>query len=427
VRPDGRGLVLSPGVAPGAVPRLLLVVVLVMGALVAVPPAGAAAEPQARGIDRVCPERTAQEDPDDPVDIGTTHAHAIRCALGYGLVSGFDDGTFRPDVPITRGQMATFVAAWIRVATGFPLPAGDADRYPDVPGTTHASAIGALSEVGVVAGRADGTFGPDDPLTRGQFTRVMAGAISYSDVFAVDGPLPPAVAETPFLDVPGTTFEATIASLTGVGIAIGTGEGRFAPNVTVTRGQLSTFVMRAADYLDRYQRWLPTALEEVLLRADLVVVTPPAGTDDDAGPEASEDPSEETGDGGASTDEGSDGEDPPTETPEPSGRILLAVDAFGGVLRVTLELDAVDGPFVERAVTLELGDVDDGGESVLTLLTAAQVAGLEAGTTEVEVFEADSALRFADLLEDPGATYVQVATEERPDGLLRGVVRIVEP
>lgn len=45
----------------------------------------------------------------EDVDPDSTHADGIHWAAGQGLVSGYDDGTFRADQPVTRGQLATIL------------------------------------------------------------------------------------------------------------------------------------------------------------------------------------------------------------------------------------------------------------------------------------------------------------------------------
>lgn len=45
----------------------------------------------------------------DDVDPDSAHADSILWAAGQGLVTGYDDGTFRPDQPVTRGQLATIL------------------------------------------------------------------------------------------------------------------------------------------------------------------------------------------------------------------------------------------------------------------------------------------------------------------------------
>lgn len=365
---------------PTALPSAILAVGLL---LVGVLPASAQV-PETRGIDRVCPAPVTTDDTDPDAeafpDLGDIHGEAISCAAAYGIVSGFEDGTFRPGEPITRGQMATFVASWLTAATGRALPEPDEVAFSDVEGSVHASAIGAVAEAGIVGGREDGTFAPNETLTRGQFTRAVVGAISYADIFAVGGPLPPEGGEVTFTDVEGTTFEATILALAGVGLAGGTGDGAFAPQAPVTRGQLATFLMRAADYLDRHQRWRPTALSGALLVADLRLP-------DDRGPR---------------------------------GTATLSINAFNGTLAFSLDLSEAPGPYGEDGAAIHLGDPSDGGPLAIQLVGPE---GLEEGTGGVVtgvVIESDSAVRFADLLHAPGDAHVRVATDA---GTLRGTLR----
>jgi 5'-nucleotidase / UDP-sugar diphosphatase len=45
-------------------------------------------------------------------DVPSTHTHAqgIQWAVDRGVVKGYPDGTFRPDSPVTRGQLASMLA-----------------------------------------------------------------------------------------------------------------------------------------------------------------------------------------------------------------------------------------------------------------------------------------------------------------------------
>ena len=47
--------------------------------------------------------------PFSDVPDGSTHAEGIVWAAGRGLIEGYDDGTFRPGEPVTRGQLATIL------------------------------------------------------------------------------------------------------------------------------------------------------------------------------------------------------------------------------------------------------------------------------------------------------------------------------
>lgn len=395
-------------------------------------PVAAQEAPEARGIDAVCPPPPAEEEADDteapddtrplPSDLGTTHAAAIECALRYELLRGFGDGTFRPADPITRGQMATFVVAWLEAATGLPLPEAEDGGFEDSAGSVHREAIDRLTGAGVVAGRSATRFGPRDTLTRGQFTRVVANAISYADVFETGGPLPPPSDQRWFDDIEDTTFAASIRALTAVGLATGTGDGAFDPAAPVTRGQLSTFLMRAADYLDEHQRWLPTAAV-VLFEGDLVAMlgTPSDPVTDEGAPDPE----------AAADDADPDADDPdpvgdPTDdivlTPWVVGDVALSIYAFGGELGYAVRLEDLPGSTRTTAVvTLHLGDPADGGPVVLELADA--VPALPGTVQTGTAYERDASVRLADLARAEAGLYVLVSTTDRPDGV--AVARLV--
>lgn len=390
---------------------------MVLGALVAsavlLPVAAVAQEaPAARSIDRVCPppdEVLARLDDGatDFPDVGATHGRTIVCAAQYGIVTGFADGTVRPDLPVTRGQLATLLSRWVRTAIGFRLPVPDDRAFTDTDGSVHADAITALAAVGIVGGREDGTYGPGEPLTRAQLAGTVAAAISFADVLAVDGPLPPDDSDVGFVDTEGNVFEAPIRALAGIGVVQGTGDGRYSPQATVTRGQLATFLMRSADYLDRQQRWRPTAEVAVMmvrLRAEEVVGdTPPEGPDGD----------EPTGDDTQDAQVG-------------SATAVLTINAFNGTMAYALDVSGLDGPFGGTdGATLHLGVAGQQGPVVLPLVTGDALDAADAQVVTGVVLEADSAVRFADMLVAPSGFYLQIATEGRPAGAVRGQFALV--
>jgi hypothetical protein len=103
---------------------------------------------------------------------GNTHADAIRAVAEAGISEGRGDGTFGPDEPVTRGQMATFLTRALDLAPG-------AATFPDVdPENVHAPGISAVAEAGITSGFADGTFGPSNPVTRGQMATFLFNALA---------------------------------------------------------------------------------------------------------------------------------------------------------------------------------------------------------------------------------------------------------
>lgn len=93
---------------------------------------------------------------------------AVDWAVSTGALVGYDDGTFGPDEALTRAQMATVL--W-RLAG---RPAGDAGLPGDCAASElYAAAVSwALSE-GVFNGHSDGTFEPDGPISREQVACVL--------------------------------------------------------------------------------------------------------------------------------------------------------------------------------------------------------------------------------------------------------------
>ena len=125
-------------------------------------------------------------------------------------------------------------------------PAPDPDPDPDAPGPewpfsdvdpddVHAPAILRLYDLGILLGRPDGTFRPTADLTRGQMASIVARAFDLAPV-----------ADGPFDDVdPDGVHAGAINALAAQGIVEGRPDGNFHLHDSVTRGQLSSMLVRA--------------------------------------------------------------------------------------------------------------------------------------------------------------------------------------
>ncbi len=91
-------------------------------------------------------------------------ADFVEALVRRGVISGFPDGTFAPDAPITRAQYAAIIAKT------FQLPKINPGRkFTDVnPNFWAASAILQTAEMGFIGGFPDGTFRPGQNLTKVQ-------------------------------------------------------------------------------------------------------------------------------------------------------------------------------------------------------------------------------------------------------------------
>jgi hypothetical protein len=113
-----------------------------------------------------------------PDTAGLFHARAIDCVTWWGVAEGGTDGTFAPTSSVTRGQMAAFVVRALEAA-GETLPAPPAPRFSDSGGTVHGERIEQLAEAGIVEGVGGGLFAPGRPVSRAQMAAFLARAEAW--------------------------------------------------------------------------------------------------------------------------------------------------------------------------------------------------------------------------------------------------------
>ncbi|MEL6469275.1 MAG: S-layer homology domain-containing protein [Cyanobacteria bacterium J06623_4] len=110
--------------------------------------------------------------------VGHWSAPFVEALADKGLVKGFLNGTFKPDNQVTRAQFAALVAA--------AFPTADAirpvRRFPDVPaGFWAARAIRQAQTTGFISGFPDGSFRPDAPLTRVQAMVALVNGLGLGE------------------------------------------------------------------------------------------------------------------------------------------------------------------------------------------------------------------------------------------------------
>ena len=114
----------------------------------------------------------------------------IRCLACRGIVSGYADGTFRPNINVTRGQLSKIVSN----AAGLSDPQPD-QMFQDVSvGSTFQLYIGRLASRGYIGGYPCGGAGepchppanlpyfrPNNNATRGQIAKIDSNAAGFTD------------------------------------------------------------------------------------------------------------------------------------------------------------------------------------------------------------------------------------------------------
>jgi endoglucanase len=145
-----------------------------------------------------------------------------------GVVSGYEDGSYGPEDVLTRGQMAKIISL------AFDL---------DTNGSSLADYADSVMEEGIAEGYRDeegsltGDFGLNDPLTRAEAVKMLTlaadldatGTLSFPDVSAEEW------------------YYDHVRAAYAYGLVDGYDNGSFGPDDTVTRGQIAKMVVLAEE------------------------------------------------------------------------------------------------------------------------------------------------------------------------------------
>lgn len=155
------------------------------------------------------------------------NAKAIGFATKLGIINGYDDGSFRAHATITRAE---FAAMLVR-ALGLTLEGSP--EFKDTQGHWAANAIATLKTIDITKGYSDGTFKPDQSITRAEIAAMLSEVMNTTFV-----------KNNKFKDVIGHWAEAEIGTLSDMGIVKGTPDGVFRPNANATRYESLLMILR---------------------------------------------------------------------------------------------------------------------------------------------------------------------------------------
>ena len=105
---------------------------------------------------------------------------AIRSLVEKGVITGYEDGTFKPDNTITRAEFATILA---RATAGSVTLTATTAKFPDVALDYWANTYIAYAvNTGTVNGYEDGTFRPENPVSYGEAVKMLVCSLGYASV-----------------------------------------------------------------------------------------------------------------------------------------------------------------------------------------------------------------------------------------------------
>ena len=165
-------------------------------------------------------------------------AEAVYDLAGRNIIGGYIDGTFRPENPITRGQAAAIISKLIELDTRHV-------KNPEFKDVSKASGyyapIAALAEQKIISGYPDGRYGPNDPITRGQMASILVKAFNLPRYSFQEE-------RNPFTDITQTgSHGKNVLILYRLGITTGTTPSTYGPNAAITRGQAAKLMQITED------------------------------------------------------------------------------------------------------------------------------------------------------------------------------------
>lgn len=169
-----------------------------------------------------------------PSDIaGNWAQQTIEKWLSQGLTEGYPDGTFKPDQPVTRAEFVTMVNKAFGLSDS-----GAASSFSDVEaGDWFYGQVSEAVYAGYTAGYPDNTFKPDSQITRAEASVMVAKAARLAAgrqaaTFTDSGNIPP-------------WAQDSVRALVAAGIIKGYPDGSFKPQDPITRAEAVVMLDKA--------------------------------------------------------------------------------------------------------------------------------------------------------------------------------------
>ena len=179
---------------------------------------------------------TEDPDPEPTPDPDLEHdPEGLNTEDHVSYLIGYEDGTVRPEADITRAEVATI---FFRLLEDDVRDANwnTTSGFPDVNvGDWFNTAVSTLTGMGKIIGYEDGTFRPNEPITRAEFVTIATRFYDYTAKYEPDT----------FPDVDADAWYADyIQAAVDMDLILGDDDGTFRPNAPITRAEAAAIVNR---------------------------------------------------------------------------------------------------------------------------------------------------------------------------------------
>ncbi len=161
----------------------------------------------------------------------------ISEAIRRGIVTGYPDGTFRPNEPVTRLQWISFLVRALHLqGEGARLNFTDKGEIP----AWGQSDVAVAVANGLISGYPDGSFRPNQEITRAEMVSILARILKLK---------PDKGLQSSFSDskaIPAWAQE-DVAAVANKGLIQGRGNNVFAPNASTKRAEAIVLLLTMLD------------------------------------------------------------------------------------------------------------------------------------------------------------------------------------
>ncbi len=151
----------------------------------------------------------------------------------FAYMVGYPDGTFMPQANITRAEVAAIIYRLMTPASRAKFSSADC-MFSDVQaGMWFNESVCTLVKAGIISGYPDGTFKPNQSITRAEFSSMIARMFSVSYV-----------GNNSFEDINGHWAQSYMNILSKLGILKGDSNGNANPDSNLTRAEAAAMCNR---------------------------------------------------------------------------------------------------------------------------------------------------------------------------------------
>ena len=180
--------------------------------------------------------------PFSDVKAGEWYYDSVAAVYEKGVMIGMSESEFSPSSPMTRAQLVTVVC---RLSGDDPAGLGEDIAFLDaLPDDWYADYIGWAVRENVVVGYPDGTFGPDEPVTRSEAAVILERFFGGREIYFSGSALTDSFSDADAIE---EWAKGSVEELRIRGVVSGDAKGNFNGSSPATRAEIAEMTAR---YLD---------------------------------------------------------------------------------------------------------------------------------------------------------------------------------